>query len=99
MKKIEAIISSSKFEAVRKALSDIGIDFFTYSETTGVGNEMTNSSLRQHITYSICYMPRQLLSIIVHDENLQKAIDCIHNVARTGVIGDGKIFVSNVLEA
>jgi len=100
MKKIEAIIRTSKFEEVKRALREVGIDFFSYWDATGVGNEIKKGDHSYRGTvYDTSYLPRTLLTIVVRDQNLKKTIDCIKKVARTGVIGDGKIFVTEVLES
>jgi nitrogen regulatory protein P-II 1 len=101
MKKIEAIIRTSKFEDVKDALHEIDIDFFSFWEATGVGNEKKSASQR---TYrgehgSTALIPRRLLTIVVRDQNLRKTVDCILKIAYTGEIGDGKIFVSPIEES
>ena len=98
MKKIEAIIRRSKFEEVKEALHAIDIDFFTYSETTGVGNEKKQKNVFRGSTdtYNIA---RLTLSIIVRDVNLKKTIECLLDKAYTGEVGDGKIFVSTIDES
>ncbi|MBB3188754.1 P-II family nitrogen regulator [Microbacter margulisiae] len=100
MKKIEAIIRTSKFGEVKEALREAGIDFFSYWDVTGVGNEITKGEYSYRGTvYDTSFIPRQLLTIVVRDINLQKTIDAILKSAQTGVIGDGKIFVSEVIES
>lgn len=100
MKKIEAIIRTSKFEEVKAALREVGIDFFSYWDATGIGNEIKKGEYAYRGTvYDTSYIPRLLLTIVVRDQNLKKTIDCIKKAARTGVIGDGKIFVSDILES
>lgn len=98
MKKIEAIIRRSKFDEIKEALHAIDIDFFTYSETIGVGNETKQKNVFRGSadTHDIA---RLTLSIVVRDQNLQKTIDCILKTAYTGEIGDGKIFVSTIDES
>jgi len=97
MKKIEAIIRTSKFGEVQAALREAGIDFFTYVDVTGVGNEIEKGELSYRGTvYDTSYIPRQLLTIVVRDINAQKTIDAVLKSAQTGVIGDGKIFVSTI---
>ena len=98
MKKIEAIIRRSKFDEVKDALHEIDIDFFTYSETTGVGNEIKQKNVFRGSadTHNIA---RLTLSIVVRDINLKKTIDCLLDKAYTGEIGDGKIFVSTIDES
>ena len=100
MKKIEAIIRTSKFEDVKAQLKEIGIDFFSYWEASGVGNEL----LRGHHTYrgtvyDTQYIPRILISIVLHDINVSKTIDCIEKAAYTGEVGDGMIFTYTIEES
>jgi len=98
MKKIEAIIRRTKFEEVKAALHAIDIDFFTYSETVGVGNERKRKDvLRGSADTEL--LSRLTLSIVVRDINLKKTVDCILNNAYTGEVGDGKIFVTTVEES
>jgi nitrogen regulatory protein P-II 1 len=100
MKKIEAIIRTSKFEDVKEALRNVGIDFFSYTDATGVGNEIRKGELAYRGTvYDTSYIPRQSLTIVVRDINVQKTVDAILESAKTGVIGDGKIFVSPIEES
>jgi nitrogen regulatory protein P-II 1 len=100
MKKIEAIIRTSKFEEVKSQLKLIGIDFFSYWDASGVGNE----HLRGHhsyrgTVYDTQYIPRIFLSIVLRDINVQKTIDCIEKAAHTGEIGDGMIFTYTIEES
>ena len=100
MKKIEAIIRTSKFIEVRDALREVGIDFFSYWDATGVGNEIEKEEHSYRGTvYDTSFIPRQLLTIVVRDVNLEKTVDAILKAAKTGVIGDGKIFVSEIQES
>lgn len=100
MKKIEAIIRTSKFEEVKDALREVGIDFFSYWDATGVGNEIQKGELSYRGTmYDTSYISRQLLTIVVRDINVEKTIKAILKAAKTGVIGDGKIFVSDIIES
>ena len=97
MKKIEAIIRVSKFQQVKEDLHAIDIDFFTYWDTVGVGNEKKRrGSYRGPDTE---FISRRTLSIVVRDQNLKKTIDCLLKTAYTGELGDGKIFVSPVEES
>jgi nitrogen regulatory protein P-II 1 len=95
MKKIEAIIRKSKFDEVKNALKEIGIDFFSYWDVRGVGKSRQERVYRGR-TYDTSVIEREMLSIIVRDKNLKKTIDCIIQTAKTGDIGDGKIFVSDI---
>jgi len=97
MKKIEAIIRTSKFQDVKDALHTIDIDFFTYHDTIGVGNEKKRkTSFRGQ---DVEFISRKTLNIIVRDINLKKTVDCLLEHAYTGEIGDGKIFVYECLES
>jgi nitrogen regulatory protein P-II 1 len=100
MKKIEAIIRTSKFEEVKAELKKIGIDFFSYWDASGVGNE----HLRGHHTYrgtvyDTQYISRIFISIVLRDINVQKTINCIEKTAFTGEVGDGMIFSYNIEES
>jgi nitrogen regulatory protein P-II 1 len=100
MKKIEAIIRTTKFEDVKEQLKEIGIDFFSYWDASGIGNE----HLRGHHTYrgtvyDTQYISRIFISIVLHDINVKKTIDCIEKAAFTGEIGDGMIFSYNIEES
>lgn len=95
MKKIEAIIRKSRFEEVKKALHDADIDFFTYWDVTGVGKEKEGHIFRGAV-FEANRIQRRMLSIVVRDQNLKKTIDAIIASAWTGVVGDGKIFVSDI---
>ncbi|TVZ25321.1 nitrogen regulatory protein P-II family [Gillisia sp. Hel_I_86] len=98
MKKIEAIIRKSKFSAVKKALHQEGINFFSYWDVTGLGNEKQGSVYRG-VSYSTSDIQRRYLSIVVDDSFEQATIDAILTAGRTGEVGDGKIFVSDINEA
>jgi len=100
MKKIEAVIRTSKFDEVKAALHEIDIDFFTYMDTTGVGNEKRKSErVYRGTVLDTEFISRRLLTIIVRDQNVKKTVDCILNVAFTGEVGDGRIFVSPIEDA
>jgi len=98
MKKIEAIIRRSKYRIVKEALHEKGITFFSYWDVTGVGNEKKGHVYRG-ITYSTTDIQRRFLSIVVNDEFEEAAISAILEGGKTGEVGDGKIFVSEVSEA
>jgi len=95
MKKIEAIIRKSKFDEVKIALKEIGIDFFSYCDVRGEGKSRQERVYRGRV-YDTSVIERTMLSIIVREKNLKKTINCLLASARTGEIGDGKIFVSNI---
>jgi len=97
MKKIEAIIRKSKFSVVKEALHDVGINFFSYWDVTGLGNEKEGHVYRG-VTYSTSDIQRRYLSIVVNGDFLEVAIKAILESAATGDVGDGKIFVSSIEE-
>ena len=98
MKKIEAIIRTSKFEEVVSELSKIGVPFLTFSEVKGIGTEHATTQQYRGTAYDVGFIPRTLLEIVITDEKLDSVLDCIFEAAYTGNIGDGKIFVSYILE-
>jgi nitrogen regulatory protein P-II 1 len=98
MKKIEAIIRKSKYSAVKKALHDKGINFFTYWDVTGIGNEKQGHVYRG-VAFSTSDIQRRFLSMVVNDDFEQPAIEAILTAAKTDDVGDGKIFVSDIKEA
>jgi nitrogen regulatory protein P-II 1 len=98
MKKVEAIIRKSKFDEVKKALHEIEVNFFSYWDVTGVGNEKQGHVYRG-ISYSTTDIQRRYLSIVISDEFLDRTVNTLLESAMTGNVGDGKIFVSEVLEA
>ena len=97
MKKIEAIIRKSKFSAVKEALHDKGVNFFSYWDVTGLGNEKEGHVYRG-VTFSTSDIQRRYLSIVVNDDFEAVTIKAIVESAATGDVGDGKIFVSNIEE-
>ena len=97
MKKIEAIIRKSKFNEVKDALHEIEVNFFSYWDVTGVGNEKQGHVYRG-VSYSTSDIQRRYLSIVVSDAFLERTIDALLNAAYTGSVGDGKIFVSDIEE-
>lgn len=98
MKKIEAIIRKSKYRQVKEALHDVGVNFFSYWDVTGLGNEKEGHVYRG-VTYSTSDIQRRYLSIVVNDDFAEATIKAIINSAATGEVGDGKIFVSDVIES
>jgi nitrogen regulatory protein P-II 1 len=98
MKQIEAIIRKSKFDDVKNALHQIEVNFFSYWDVTGVGNEKQGHVYRG-ISYSTSDIQRRYLSIVISDEFLERTVEAILESAYTGNVGDGKIFVSEVLQA
>ena len=99
MKKIEAIVRVSKFPEIKDALHQIDIDFFSFWDATGVGDEKRHTGSYRGTVLDTEYIPRRVLSIVVRDINVRKTIDCLMKTAYTGEMGDGKIFVSPVEES
>ena len=97
MKKIEAIIRKSKYSDVKEALHKVGVNFFSYWDATGRGNEKEGHVYRG-VTYSTSDIQRRYLSIVVNDEFEEITIKAILEAAATGHVGDGKIFVSEIKE-
>ncbi len=97
MKKIEAIIRLTQYESVKKALEEQDITFFSYWDVRGVGTAREGHLYRGTV-YDTSIIERRLLSIIVRDENLEKTVQALMSAARTGEIGDGRIFVTDVAE-
>ena len=99
MKEIGAIIRTSKFEEVKKALHSIEIDFFSYWEIEGIGNEKHSAErIYRGASLDTEHIPRILLTIVVRDKNLRKTVECLLDSAHTGEVGDGRIFVKNIEE-
>ena len=98
MKKIEAIIRKSKFDEVKEALHNVEVNFFSYWDVTGVGNEKEGHVYRG-ISYSTSEIQRRYLSIVVSEPFVEKTINAILSTAATDKVGDGKIFILPVEEA
>ena len=95
MKKVEAIIRKSKFSAVKEALHEVGVNFFSYWDVTGLGNEKEGHVYRG-VSYSTSDIQRRYLSIVVNDDFEAVTIKAILESGSTGDVGDGKIFVSQI---
>lgn len=96
MKKIEAIIKPFKLDEVREALSEIGVSGLTVTEVRGFGRQKGHTELYRGAEYVISFLPKVKIEAILPDNLVDRAIDTIIRVARTGKIGDGKIFVTAV---
>ncbi len=96
MKKIEAIIKPFKLDDVREALSEIGVAGMTATEVKGFGRQKGHTELYRGAEYVVDFLPKVKIEVVVNDDQTEACIDVITKVARTGKIGDGKIFVSNV---
>jgi len=96
MKKIEAVIKPFKLDEVREALSDIGVTGLTVTEVKGFGRQKGHTELYRGAEYVVDFLPKVKLEVVVADSLLERAMEAIIAAARTGKIGDGKIFVSSV---
>jgi nitrogen regulatory protein P-II 1 len=96
VKKIEAIIKPFKLDEVREALSDIGVAGLTVTEVKGFGRQKGHTELYRGAEYVVDFLPKVKVEVVVPDKLMEQAIDAIIKSARTGKIGDGKIFVSDV---
>jgi nitrogen regulatory protein P-II 1 len=96
MKKIEAVIKPFKLDEVREALSDVGITGLTVSEVKGFGRQKGHTELYRGAEYVVDFLPKIKIEIVIGEEVVEQAIEAIIKAARTGKIGDGKIFVTQV---
>jgi len=99
MKKIEAIIKPFKLEEVKDALGEVGIEGMTVSEVKGFGRQKGHTEIYRGSEYTVDFLPKIKIELVVTDQQLDKAVDVITKSAKTGKIGDGKIFVSAVEQA
>jgi nitrogen regulatory protein P-II 1 len=99
MKKIEAIIQPHKADQVKEALKNIGVDGLTVSEVRGHGRQKGHKEVYRGMEYEVDLLPKVKIETVVPDSRLQEITQAIATAARTGKIGDGKIFVFDVLEA
>ncbi|MGE4112327.1 MAG: P-II family nitrogen regulator [Burkholderiales bacterium] len=98
MKKIEAIFKPFKLDEVREALSEIGVSGLTVTEVKGFGRQKGHTELYRGAEYVVDFLPKVKVEVVVPDKLLDSAIDAVVKAARTGKIGDGKIFVSDVAQ-
>jgi len=96
MKKIEAVIKPFKLEDVKDALAEIGITGMTVSEVKGYGRQKGHSELYRGAEYVVDFLPKIKMEMVVNDDSVEQVTNTIVEAARTGKIGDGKIFVSEV---
>ena len=99
MKKIEAIIKPFKLEEVKDALGEVGIEGMTVSEVKGFGRQKGHTEIYRGSEYTVDFLPKIKIELVVTDQQLTKAVEAISKAAKTGKIGDGKIFVSSVEQA
>jgi nitrogen regulatory protein P-II 1 len=99
MKKIEAIIKPFKLDEVKEALQEIGLQGITVTEAKGFGRQKGHTELYRGAEYVVDFLPKVKIEIVLSDDLVEKAIETIQNAAKTGRIGDGKIFVYNIEDA
>ena len=99
MKKIEAIIKPFKMEDVKEALSEIGIEGMTVSEVKGFGRQKGHTEIYRGSEYTVDFLPKVKFEIVVTDDRVAKAVGVIVQAAKTGKIGDGKVFVTPIEQA
>jgi nitrogen regulatory protein P-II 1 len=99
MKKIEAIIKPFKMEDVKEALAEIGVEGMTVSEVKGFGRQKGHTEIYRGSEYTVDFLPKVKFEIVISDEHVAKAVEAIVQSAKTGKIGDGKIFVLPIEDA
>ena len=99
MKKIEAIIKPFKLDEVKEALQEIGLQRITVIEAKGFGRQKGHTELYRGAEYVVDFLPKVKIEVVLNDDMLDKAVDALQKAAKTGRIGDGKIFISTIEEA
>lgn len=99
MKKVEAVIKPFKLDDVREALSEIGISGMTATEVKGFGRQKGHTELYRGAEYVVDFLPKVKVEVVIPDDQVDRCVEAIAEAARTGKIGDGKIFVSDVERA
>ncbi|MEO0619989.1 MAG: P-II family nitrogen regulator [Pseudomonadota bacterium] len=99
MKKIEAIIKPFKLDEVKEALQDIGLQGITVTEAKGFGRQKGHTELYRGAEYVVDFLPKVKIEVVIDEDMLERATEAIQSAAKTGRIGDGKIFVTEVLDA
>ena len=99
MKKIEAVIKPFKLDEVKEALHEVGVSGITVTEAKGFGRQKGHTELYRGAEYVVDFLPKVKIEVVLGDEMLEKAIEAIQKAAKTGRIGDGKIFISTIEEA
>ena len=98
MKKIEAVIKPFKLDEVKEALQDIGVQGMTVLEAKGYGRQKGHTELYRGAEYVVDFLPKMKIEVAVADDEVERVVEALVNAARTGRIGDGKIFVSDVAD-
>ena len=96
MKKIEAIIKPFKLDEVKEALHEVGVSGITVTEAKGFGRQKGHTELYRGAEYVVDFLPKVKVEVVVKDDDVERCIEAIIKAARTGKIGDGKIFITNV---
>ena len=99
MKKVEAIIKPFKLEEVKDALGDVGIEGMTVSEVKGFGRQKGHTEIYRGSEYTVDFLPKIKIEMVLPDNRVEAAVAAIVGAAKTGKIGDGKVFVSKIDEA
>ena len=99
MKKIEAIIKPFKLEDVKEALAEVDVQGMTVVEVKGFGRQKGHTEIYRGSEYTVDFLPKVKIEVVLGDEMLPKAVEAIQKAAKTGRIGDGKIFISTIEEA
>jgi nitrogen regulatory protein P-II 1 len=99
VKKIEAIIKPFKLDEVKEALHEVGVSGITVTEAKGFGRQKGHTELYRGAEYVVDFLPKVRLEVVVDDDQAERVVEAIANAARTGRIGDGKIFVSSIESA
>ena len=99
MKKIEAIIKPFKLDEVKEALQEVGLQGITVTEAKGFGRQKGHTELYRGAEYVVDFLPKVKIELVLDDGLVERAVEAIQQAARTGRIGDGKIFVSDIQEA
>ena len=99
MKKVEAIIKPFKLEDVKEALSEVGVEGMTVVEVKGFGRQKGHTEIYRGSEYTVDFLPKVKIEVVDEDSRSETVVDAIVKAANTGKIGDGKVFVSDVLEA
>ena len=99
MKKIEAVIKPFKLDEVKEALQEVGVQGITVTEAKGFGRQKGHTELYRGAEYVVDFLPKVKIEIVINEDRQEAAVEAIQKAARTGRIGDGKIFVLNVEEA
>ena len=99
VKKIEAVVKPFKMEAVKDALTEVGIEGMTLSEVKGFGRQKGHTEIYRGTEYTVDFLPKVKFEVVVADDRAQRAVEAILGSAKTGKIGDGKVFVTEVEQA